>query len=82
MTLDLLVEGVVAVLLAVAICYGFILNRKLGALRAEQENLNRLVSGLNQATTRAQESVYELRAVAQTTEECLKRETSKARSLS
>lgn len=82
MALDLVIEGLVAGLLAVTIGYAFVLNRRLTALRAEQDDLGRLISGLNQAAARAQEGIYELRTVAQSAEENLKREIAKARGLS
>lgn len=79
--LNLLVEGVVAILLAVTIGYAFVLNRRLIKLRSEQEDLGRFISALNQATARAQEGIYELRATSQTTEDALKREIGAARAL-
>ncbi|HEY8352153.1 MAG TPA: DUF6468 domain-containing protein [Sphingomonadales bacterium] len=82
MTWTLVVEGVVAVLLAVTIGYAFVLNRRLSALRAEQDNLGRMIAGLNQATARAQEGIYELRAASQAAEESLKKEIARAREMS
>lgn len=82
MTWTLLVEGVVAVLLVVTIGYAFVLNRRLAALRAEQDNLGRMIAGLNQATARAQEGIYELRSASQAAEENLKQEIARAREIS
>lgn len=81
MTWTLLVEGVVAILLVVTIGYAFVLNRRLAALRAEQDNLGRMIAGLNQATARAQDGIYELRTASQSAEENLKREIARAREI-
>jgi len=81
MSIDLIAEGVVAVLLAVTIAYCFQLNRRLAALRAEQEAMADLVVGLNQATERAQDGIFQLHAVSQESEETLKLEVSRARAL-
>jgi len=81
MSIDLIAEGVVAVLLAVTIAYCFQLNRRLTALRAEQEAMADLVVGLNQATERAQDGIFQLRAASQESEETLKLEVSRARAL-
>ena len=79
--IDLIANGVVAVLLAVTIGFAFVLNRRLQLLRQNQGELLRLATALNQATARAQEGIYELKAVGQTTEETLKREVGRARAL-
>lgn len=81
MSIDLIAESVVAVLLAVTIAYCFQLNRRLTALRAEQEAMADLVVGLNQATERAQDGIFQLRAASQESEETLKLEVSRARAL-
>ncbi len=79
--ISFVVDGVVAVLLAVTIGYAIVLNRRLKAMKDEQAVMGRLISSLNQATAKAQEGIYELRSVAQTTEEGLKREINRARAL-
>lgn len=82
MTVDLAAEAVVAVLLAVTIGYCFVLNRRLGRLRADKAALAELIKGLNQATTRAEEGVFQLRSISQSAEEALKAEISRARAMS
>lgn len=79
--MDIIADGVVAALLAATIWFAFSLNRRLGAMRAQQEELARLVLSLNQATARAQEGIYELKTVSQTSAETLKGEIIKARAL-
>lgn len=81
MSIDMIAEVIVAVLLAVTIAFCFQLNRRLGALRAEQEAMSDLVTGLNQATERAQDGIFQLRAASQGAEETLKKEVSRARAL-
>lgn len=79
--LDLISNGVVAILLACTIWYAFNLNRRLGVMRAQQEEFSRLVLSLNQATARAQEGIYELKTISQTSAESLRAEIAKARAL-
>ncbi len=81
MIMDLAAEAALAVLLVVTIGYCFTLNRRLSSLRAEQESLGDLITGLNQAAERAEDGVRQLRTVSQTTEQTLKGEISHARAL-
>lgn len=82
MSFELIANGVVAVLLLATIGFAFVLNRRLLAMKDEQAVMARLISGLNLATAKAQEGIYELRSVAQTTEETLKQKIVEARALS
>lgn len=82
MSLELAADAIVAILLVVTVAYCFQLNRRLTALRADQESLSGLVNDLNQATARAQEGVFQLRSVSQEAEDTLKKEVSRARALS
>lgn len=81
MGIDLISNGVVAILLACTIWFAFNLNRRLGVMRTQQEEFARLVLSLNQATSRAQEGIYELKTVSQTSAEALRAEIVKARAL-
>ena len=81
MTIELIANAVVALLLAVMIGYSFVLNRRLKALRDSGEEINRLISALNQASERAQASIHQLKSMGQETEHALKMEVAKARSL-
>ena len=60
----LILETLVAVLLAVTIGYCVRLERRLAALRSGQDGLREIIAALNTATVRAQTSVAELRAAA------------------
>ncbi|MEX1147280.1 MAG: DUF6468 domain-containing protein [Sphingomonadales bacterium] len=81
MIMQLTIEAVMATLLVVTIAYCYRLHRHLSVLREEQEALSDLITGLNQATTRAQDGVFQLRSFAQEAEENLKRECTRARAL-
>ncbi|MDA5193221.1 DUF6468 domain-containing protein [Govanella unica] len=81
MSFDLIANIVVALLLVATIGFAIVLNRRLQSMKDEQEVMARLISGLNLATAKAQESIYELRAVAQSTEDTLKHNISDARAL-
>ena len=61
MAFSLLVDLLVATLLAVTIGYCVILNRKLKALRRNEEALAQVVAGLNEAAARAEAGVGHLR---------------------
>ena len=50
------------ILLSMAICYGFALNRRIMALRKDQKNLDKLATKFAKATVRAEQSIYELKS--------------------
>jgi hypothetical protein len=62
--LGMVVEGSVAVLLAVTIGYCVILNTRLKRLHADRETLQRMVGDLVQATALANAAVMELKTAA------------------
>jgi len=62
--LGMVVEGSVAVLLAVTIGYCVILNARLKRLHADRETLQKMVGDLVQATTLANAAVMELKTAA------------------
>jgi hypothetical protein len=62
--LGLLVETLVAVLLATTIGYCVILNQRLKRLHADRDQLRRMVADLVQATTLANAAVAELKTAA------------------
>lgn len=64
MTFTLLLDILVAVLLVITIVYAVILNRRLGALRADKSELDHLAQHFSEATVRAEESVGKLRKTA------------------
>lgn len=61
MTLTLIVEIVVAVLLLVTMGISLILNRRLGNLRANQEEMRRLIGDFDKALAKARHGMSELK---------------------
>jgi len=68
---SLMIDIFVAVLLISAIGYGIVLNRRIVALRRDQANLERLAVSFNEATTRAEASVGNLKKAAQSASQVL-----------
>ena len=64
MSLGMLVEGSVAVLLAVTIGYCVVLNSRLKRLHTDRSELSKMVGDLMQATALANASVMELKTTA------------------
>jgi hypothetical protein len=64
MSLGLIVEGAVALLLAVTIGYCMILDRRLKRLHADRDTMQKMVTDLVQATALANAAVNELKTAA------------------
>lgn len=64
LSLGIIVEGLVAVLLATTIGYCVILNNRLKRLHADRDTLRKMVSDLVDATTLANAAVQELKTAA------------------
>jgi Domain of unknown function (DUF6468) len=64
MILSLLGDIVVSLLLIASIGYSIVLNRRLGALRADKSQLETVVRGLHDASVRAESGIAALRATA------------------
>lgn len=64
MSFSIALDIIVAVLLAITIGYGVVLNRKLGSLRSFKTELESLSSKFGDATARADESVGKLKKTA------------------
>ena len=79
MLTELILEGLVATLLAVTVGYCFVLNRRLSTLRNGQDGLLEVVRSLNMATEQARASVRELHDTGETTGERLSEKVAKAR---
>ncbi len=62
MSLSLVIDIVVAVLLIVTICYATVLNKRLGNLRRDRSELEKLAINFHASTARADESIGHLRA--------------------
>ena len=61
LALDLLVSG----LLAVTICYAMVLNKKIGTLRRDKSELEKMAASFNAATTKADKSLKRLKNTAE-----------------
>ena len=79
--LPLFVEGLVAVLLLVTAGYGFVLERRISAFKADQEGLRSLVGELDQAVRRAQASITDLGNTTKATQQALDGRLVEARAL-
>lgn len=66
MTLTLMVEIVVAVLLLVTLGISLVLNRRLGNLRANQEEMRRLIGDFDKALAKARQGMTELKTASAT----------------
>ncbi|MEO5338608.1 MAG: DUF6468 domain-containing protein [Magnetospirillum sp. WYHS-4] len=73
MVFALLLDILVAVLLAVTIVYSVILNRRLGVLRQDKAELERVAATFGEATRRAEDSIGRLRDMADTLQEQIKK---------
>lgn len=69
--MSLMIDIFVAILLISAIGYGMVLNRRIVALRRDQADLERLAVSFNEATTRAEASVGNLKKAAQSSAQIL-----------
>lgn len=79
MTVNLMLEIIVAVMLGVAVWYCILLNNRLANFRAGQDELSDLIKGLNDAVARARDSVAALAKSGKETGEALEREIRRAR---
>ncbi|MEK9970216.1 MAG: DUF6468 domain-containing protein [Ferrovibrio sp.] len=66
MTLTMMVEIVVAVLLLITMGISLVLNRRLGNLRANQEEMRRLIGEFDKALGRARQGLSELKTTSAT----------------
>lgn len=64
MTVTLIVEIVVAVLLVITFTISLVLNRRLGNLRANQDEMRRLIGEFDKALTKARQGMTELRTAS------------------
>jgi hypothetical protein len=64
MPFSLALDVLVAVLLVITIGYAMVLNRRLGRLRRDKSELEKLAATFGQATARAEESIGKLKKTA------------------
>lgn len=70
---SLLLDAVVAVLLVFTIGYAVLLNRKLGALRGDKNELAKLAASFHDSTVKAEDSIGRLKISAEGLQEDLTR---------
>ena len=73
MTYSLIVDLFVAILLVVTIGYAVVLNKRLGSLRGDKVELERLARGFIETTERAETGIGELRSMTDILDERIKR---------
>ena len=64
MPYSLIIDVLVAVLLVVTIAYAIVLNRRLGMLRRDKAELEKVALSFGEATRRAEESIARLKTTA------------------
>lgn len=65
MTMTLMADAVVAVLLISVIAYAMVLNRRLGALRADRHQFESIIRSLQETSTRAEAGIAQLKTAAE-----------------
>ena len=80
MTLGLAIDGLIILLLAVAIGYGLVLNQRLRLLRDSRGELEQVVAALTQAISQADAGLTEIHKVAESLGRDLDRKVDGARS--
>lgn len=81
MELSLILDVVVAVLLAATIAYAAILNRRLQGLRANKDEFEAMIGEFNEATRRTEGSIQALRLAADQTAKALSAQVERGQAL-
>jgi hypothetical protein len=81
MEYTIILDMIVAVLLAATIGYAVMLNRRLSALRKNRDDLAKLILNFNDATVRAEQSIPKLRKAAEEAGTSLQERVEKAQAL-
>lgn len=81
MDYKLVLDVVIAMLLVATILYAIVLNRRLGILRRNGDELAKLIGRFNEATMRAESSIPKLRKAADEAGQALQERVEKAQSL-
>lgn len=81
MTLTLIVEIVVAVLLLVTMTISLVLNRRLGHLRANQDEMRRLIADFDKALAKARQGMNELKGASAAADSAHEERIKQARAL-
>lgn len=80
-SLELIINLVIIILLIPTIVYAYKLNKNLSLLRQNQKSLSQLISSLNEATYKAENSIPKLKTVTQNSSEGLKEVIDSAKTL-
>ncbi len=80
-SLELIINLTIIVLLIPTIIYAYKLNKNLSLLRQNQKSLSQLISSLNEATYKAENSIPKLKTVTQNSSEGLKEVIDSAKNL-
>ncbi|MCW0234235.1 MAG: DUF6468 domain-containing protein [Ferrovibrio sp.] len=81
MTLTMMVEILVAVLLLITLGISLVLNRRLGNLRANQEEMRRLIGDFDKALTKARQGMAELKGASASADTAHEERMQQARTL-
>lgn len=81
MDYKLVLDVIIALLLVATILYAVVLNRRLGILRRNGDELAKLIGRFNEATVRAESSIPKLRKAAEESGQALQERVEKAQSL-
>ncbi len=81
MTLSFILDGAVAILLVATIFYCILLNRRLGALRWNEDELRSAVASFNEAAARAEAGLSRLKKAGEGINDALKDQIEEARAL-
>ncbi len=80
-SLELIINLTIIILLIPTIIYAYKLNKNLSLLRQNQKSLSQLISSLNEATYKAENSIPKLKTVTQNSSEDLKEVIDSAKTL-
>ena len=80
-SLELLINLTIIALLVPTIIYAYKLNKNLSLLRENQKSLSQLISSLNEATYKAENSIPKLKTVTENSSEGLKEVIDSAKTL-
>jgi hypothetical protein len=81
MPIGLILDVLVAVLLAATIVYAWLLNRRLGGLRQHRDELEKTIGEFTNATKRAEASIQTLRTIAEQSAKALQGPVDRAQAL-
>ena len=80
-SLELIINLSIIILLIPTIIYAYKLNKNLSLLRQNQKSLSQLISSLNEATNKAENSIPKLKSVTEHSSEDLKEVIDSAKNL-